>query len=487
MSKKLTKRQLRLQLTFVYTVMVFAVIAIVAVLILVIQGYRYNSYDGKLEQGGLVQFDSNPDGANVKVDDTMLANKTASKIVLTAGNHHIELTRDNYNSWSKDVIVKPGSVLWLNYPLLFPANPQVATVAKFDAATASVLPSPNQHTMAVINDAAVPTISLVTLNVATPTVSTVTLPATVYTPPTDGTTQSFQLVEWDKDSNLLLVKHKVNDTTEYLSVDTRDPARTIDISTALGVNVTSAMYARNDTSIVYVLTKAGDLRRVNTSSSTLSGPLAGNVSSFRVTESNVVIYETKADENGQRIVGYVSSDSTKAKVLSSYTDLGKGVLLATSGTYYGDHYVAILHGTTLDIMKGNLMSSNSNAVPALQHVAELEVSREARYIGFSPDDSRMIYVAGGKQAVVYDLELDTNATINLANALTSDLTWIDGYHIASTGGNGYYYDFDGTNGQLFAKESLNLPATLDSSAKYLYYFTNVGDATVLNRVKLQVS
>jgi hypothetical protein len=167
MPKKLTKRRLRLQLTFVYGIMILAVVAIVAVLVLVVQGYRFNRYDGKLEQGGLVQFDSQPSGATVTADNSELANKTASKIVLSAGNHNITIGKSGYSTWKKDVIVKPGTVLWLNYALLFPTNPKVNTAAKYTA-VASALPSPNEHTMAVMPDAAMPEITLTSLNTDNP-------------------------------------------------------------------------------------------------------------------------------------------------------------------------------------------------------------------------------------------------------------------------------------------------------------------------------
>jgi flagellar basal body-associated protein FliL len=73
-----SKRRKRVQLTFIYMLMVLSIVSIVFVLILVVQGYRYNSYDGKVEQGGLVQFDSRPSGATVSVDDITLSARTAS-------------------------------------------------------------------------------------------------------------------------------------------------------------------------------------------------------------------------------------------------------------------------------------------------------------------------------------------------------------------------------------------------------------------------
>lgn len=483
MPKKITKRRLRLQLTFVYGIMILAVVAIVAVLVLVIQGYRFNRFDGKLEQGGLVQFDSDPSGAMVTADNNQLANKTASKIVLSAGNHSIAIGKDGYSTWKKDVIVKPGTVLWLNYALLFPNDPKVSTAAKYTA-VASALPSPNEHTMAVLADGAVPEITLTSLNTDSPVTTKLAIPASAYTQPTEGVAQSFSLVEWDKDSHLLLVRHTVNDTQEYISVDTRDAARAVNVSAGLGVNATKMQYALNDSNVVYMLTTSHELRRGSISSMTLSGPLASEVSNFSVSEPNVIVYETLPDANDQRIVGYVSTDSNKAKVLSSYSGLGDAALLASTGSYYGDHYVAILHGTTLDILQGDLPSSDNNSVLSLAHYASLTVAGGGDYLDFSPDNNRMVYVAKGSRVTTYDLELKNAATTTLQVPLTRDVQWLDGYHMMSANKDGYYYDYDGTNSQKFASNVLDLPAALESGNKYLYYFTKTGSETLLNRVRM---
>jgi len=483
MPKKITKRRLRLQLTFVYGIMILAVVAIVTVLVLIIQGYRFNRYDGRLEQGGLVQFDSQPSGATVMADSSELANKTASKIVLSAGSHTIAIGKDGYNTWKKDVIVKPGTVLWLNYALLFPTNPKVSTAAKYPA-VASALPSPNERIMAVLADATIPEITLTTLDTDNPVTTKLTVPASAYTQPVDGAAQSFSLVEWDKDSHLLLVKHAVNNTQEYISVDTRDASRAVNVSAGLGVSASVMRYALNDSNVVYMLTTSYELRRGNISSMTLSGPLASAVDDFSVSESNVIMYETLPDANDQRIVGYVSSDSGKAKMLSSYSGLGGTALLASFGSYYGEHYVVILHGTTLDILRGDLPASDSNAVLSLTHYASLTVANGGDHLDFSPDNNRMVYVTKGARVMTYDLELKDAATTTLQEPLTRDIQWLDGYHMLSANKDGYYYDYDGTNSQKFASNVLDLPAALESGNKYLYYFTKSGAETLLNRVRM---
>ena len=58
MHKHRNKRRLRIQLTFVYTLMGLAIVSILTILVLVIQGYRYNRFDGKVEQGGLKKVET---------------------------------------------------------------------------------------------------------------------------------------------------------------------------------------------------------------------------------------------------------------------------------------------------------------------------------------------------------------------------------------------------------------------------------------------
>lgn len=462
--------------------MVVAVVSIVAILVLVIQGYRYNRYDGKLEQGGLVQFDSKPSGATVTVDSATLANKTASKVTLTAGSHTISMSRDGYSSWKKDVVVKPGSVLWLNYTLLFPNSPTITTTTHYDA-VGSALASPDHKQFAVIAKADMPEVTLTSLNDDKPQTAKLTIPATAYTVPSTDAAQSFALLSWDKDSHLLLMRHTYGDKTEYLSFDTRD-SKTHNLTAELGIEIAKVVYSLGDSNVLYALTTTHELRRLNLSAATVSGPLVANVEDFSTNEERVVTYQTLADDKGMRSVGYVSSGGSKVKTIASYPANEAGSLKAVTGNYYGDHYVVILRDTTLEILKGDLPSSDSDSTVSLTQVASLSITGGGEYLGFAPGNDRIVYVAKGTKIVTYDLELKTSATTTVQNALTRDVQWLDSYHMFAIGQNGYYYDYDGANSQLFASNTLDFPAVLSDNGKYIYYFTSSESGPVLQRVKL---
>ena len=59
-----SKRKLLIRRIVSYGFMTVAVVVLVTVLVFVMLGYRYNGNDGKIEQGGLVQFDTQPNGGN---------------------------------------------------------------------------------------------------------------------------------------------------------------------------------------------------------------------------------------------------------------------------------------------------------------------------------------------------------------------------------------------------------------------------------------
>ena len=482
MHKHRNKRRKRIQLAFVYTLMAIAVLSIVAILVLVVQGYRYNRFDGKIEQGGLVQFDSRPAGATVTVDDITLANRTASKVTLSAGRHTITMTRDGYSSWKKDALVRAGGILWLNYSLLFPNNPKISTAATY-ANVASAIASPDHKFMAVVPKNDAPVIALTALDTETPTTSSLTIPATSFTAPPEGAAQSFVVQSWSKDSRLLLVTHIYGDKTEYISFDTQS-SKAHNISVELGLDITKVAYSLGDSNILYALTSARELRRLNLSSQTVSGPLVSNVGDFAVSEERLVTYETLADASGARTVGYVSSGSSKAKTLATDKSLVDKALAVATGNYYGEHYTVILRNNTVTISKGSLPASDSDAAIDLKEVTTLTLNEPGNYVGFSPELNRMVYVASGSRIVTYDLELKASSTVTLQEALTRDVEWLDPYHIVATGQNSYYYDYDGTNGQLFASNTLNQPAVLSPNEKYIYYFAKTESTSVLRRVKL---
>ena len=75
-----SKRKLRLRLTFTYAVMILTTLGLVVVALFIALGYRYNQFDGRFEQGGMIQFNSRPSGAEIQLDAVKLCRSEERRV-----------------------------------------------------------------------------------------------------------------------------------------------------------------------------------------------------------------------------------------------------------------------------------------------------------------------------------------------------------------------------------------------------------------------
>ncbi len=461
-----------------------AIVVTVAALVLVMLGYRFNRYDGTIEQGGLVQFDSKPAGATVKLDDITLANRTASKVTAQTGTHTITMTKEGYTSWSKKVTVQPGSVLWLNYSLLLPTKPTTKTVTAFPAVAESLV-SPDRKYVAVLPSVHDPSFAVVQLNADDATPTKVVIAPTVYTAPDDGYQQVFSLIGWDFDGRYMLVRHVYGEGKfEYLSVDLRGSDLTRNISKSLGVDISSVAYSLASSNTLYLLTTTHELRRADLSAATLSGPLVTGVESFAQSDRSTVTYTMLWSEAKQRSVGYLTSGAAKPRIVRTYTDDTAVPAWLRVGNYYGQDYTVTVHGPTVEILRGDVLSSDASTLPQSIQVAKYDCPTNVTAVDFSPTVDRFVVARCGSDVATYDLETHQLARSTVPSDDGTSVQWIDKFHWASTANGSFdFYDFDGTNRQTVATGVATLPATLSENNKYYYHFAPQPTGVALVRTK----
>lgn len=483
MHRKTSKHRKRARLAFVYSLMAVSIIAGVVILILIVQGYRFNRFHGTVEQGGLVQFDSKPSGATVSVDDIQLAARTASKLTISAGSHRVTMARDGYLPWSKTVTVKAGGVLWLNYARLYPEDPTITTTATYDT-VGSALVSPSRKQLVTVGTVSQSTLYVTPLNDDKPATRAVSIEAAEMTTPTDTASAVFSLVSWDQDGRYVIVKHAYDDKTEYLSVDTTSGNAT-NITKALGVAASRLEYVLGDHNALYMLTDAHELRRADLSAATLSGPLLSNIADFAQADRSTVTYETRLDDQGSRSVGYLTNGASRPRAVHTVKDDGTASFKFRMGTYYNDHYLVVAYGDTTTIYTADVPSSDASATLSWRRVGWLSTTGGVRYLGFSPNSSRFVYAQMTNTALTYDLETDVLAKTTFQGNLSREIDWVDTFHIGATAADSvFFYDFDGTNGRSVAAGIIDAPVTISENDKYFYYFAPHDTKSVLKRVQL---
>ena len=116
--------------------MVFAVVAIVAVATLASMGFFVSS-NGSIEQSGLAQIHSIPTGASVELDGSTLFSRTNLSRTIPEGEHHLKMTRANYDSWENTIKMRP--------PALLPPAPHLPWAAPWKESEVPLLSAQSSH------------------------------------------------------------------------------------------------------------------------------------------------------------------------------------------------------------------------------------------------------------------------------------------------------------------------------------------------------
>lgn len=121
-----------------YIIMTAAIAGFVTLAVAFMLGYRL-TLNGEIERTGIVQVISSPTGATISVNGNVLGVRTNDKLVLTEGEHWIEVKRNGFYTWQGRYDVKMDNVLWLDYILLFPNQLKPKVAADFKLTPVSVM------------------------------------------------------------------------------------------------------------------------------------------------------------------------------------------------------------------------------------------------------------------------------------------------------------------------------------------------------------
>lgn len=482
-----TKRTELLRRIAVYSAMTVTVATLVTILVFVMLGYQFNRADGRIEQGGLVQFNTTPEGADVTIDGVNLGARTPSKATLTSGQHFVTMKRNGYKEWQKSIDVTAGAVQWQTYARLIPNSLKLTNIASF-VTVSGALVSPDDKWMVIQENASTPTIRITDLSRDEVSVKTLELPVDSYTAPADDVidADTFQLTSWDQDSRYVLVKHTYDsDMVEWLLVDTRDITQTKNVTKLLGFNATKLVFSNNNSMMLYALVD-NNIRLVDVRAATLSRPLVENVAEFTLFKDATLTYVTNVSpDTKERSVGYYTFGTDKARTIRSYSDAGVTNLHIAIGTYFGDQYVAIAYGEHVDILTGSLPRSDSDAAVSLKAVATVSLPTSADYLSIKTN-GRFVVAQHANAYSVYDLELSkvTTTALKGSGVQAKEIDWIDGYTaVGDLEGSLRLYEFDGANQQVIMPIASGLQPAISPNGKYLYAVArNIDGSFSLNRV-----
>lgn len=486
MYRQSSKKRELIKRIVVYAAMTFSVLIIVTGLVFVTLGYRFDTDNGRVEQGALLQFATIPSGATIKIDGVTIGAKTPAKNSVLAGNHTFVMQRDGYETWQKTLDIKAGTLTWLNYARLVPINRPTIAVAQYTSVYAS-LASSNGKSMLVQQNSAVPTFQFVDLQSDDIKTTALTIPAALYSDATTaGVTHSFRIDQWDSDGRYVLLQHSYGDKKEWLVLDTKDSNATKNITKSLDFDITSAKFSGTNGTILYVL-GGGDIRKVDLSAGTISRSLVANVTSFDLFETDILTYVgTDLTDTSKRVVGLYREGDSSPHVLRSVASAVDVPLHIATSRYFNQDYVAITEGNKVDIFNGSYPSSGSDN-SSLQKFSSFNFVSGIDRLSFSPSGDYVL-VQSGANFASYDIEHKMVATSVIASDITATvgpLKWLDDNYLWSDyNGDVTMREFDGKNGNTINKAVIGQDVVLSQNGHYLYSVNKTDKGFQLQRVRM---
>lgn len=471
------KRQLLMR-TGVYSLMTILVVLLVTFLVFIMLGYRFNRDTSSIQQGGLVQFASRPINASVTVGKAQLSDLTPSKITINPGNYDVVMSREGYRSWSKNVDVKAGEVLWLNYTQLVPNDVKTDMLTQFES-VAGVKASPNGDRFAILKSADVPTISFVDINGSEPKIDEVMIPADVL--PADKQ-PTYDLVKWAPDSDRLLVKLSYESTTQYLMVDRRSAERTVNVSKDYESDIVDATFDPRSSERLIVRSSNGTIRIVDTAGKSLSSVVASSVT-YMDTYGNDAILLVQSVSDGTQSVGYVSLGSNEVRELKKIASNEKTLL--SIGKYFSDPYIAVSTGAKLDVYRvKSLPSSESDSSISMDTTYSAVLPAAVDYLSIRTGGRFVVaQYAGGVQT--YDIELSKQSLTSFKAPVNGELRWLDRYHYyVTTDSRLEVMEFDGSNAHSITELATTFDSVQSDDGKFIYSINAVDDGFALQRSRM---
>ncbi len=430
------KRQKLILRVVSYGLLCVLTLVTTAVLLYAALGYRV-ARNGEVIRSGLLLVDSKPVSAGVFLNGEDKNDETQSRFVLPVGDYKLELKRDKYRGWSKNVEVETSAVENIHYPLLVPETLQPENVAQLplpDMASQSL-----DHKRVLTHQRTEALLQLIELDPQKPVVKTLAVPS-------GFTAGSLQVVEWSLNNRFVLVNQTLADkTVRLLRVDVEKPQESIDITSLFNTTPADPHFRGTEVNSLY-------------------GREGSNVRQYEIAQrevktliSDVVQYAPFGKDtlsfvrrNKKTLEAGILKDG-KATIVHK-TTYKKGAAWSRYAAYDGAHYLAL----QLPDEKRVTIYRNPVSAPVLEEqlpYASLPLAN-VELLNFS-DNSQFVLAVSGTQLAVYDLFYDRKFQFSVSKEAT-EIVWADSHHllVRSKDGNTQLMDFDGKNRYELLKTSV---------------------------------
>ena len=479
-------------------IMAVSVVAIVAILVAAVAGWRINS-DFTVEQNGLLSVKTFPAGAKIIVDDKELEQVSNFSKMLSGGKHNVVLQRDGYESWKKTIEITPGWLTRLEYARLFKQNRDKNIIRSFeDLDFYNVSPS---RSAAIFGENGSTKWTIVKNFNSAPTFEQVDIKG-IFTNTSDGTfPYEINSIEWSKLDTKLLVSASRIDTkgklmTEWCILDLADIKNSVNISInypRYEANSKVSLANIKDRTLKNLIFKdpngeevlglvSSNLVVFDINDKAISELVLKNVAKFTYHDL-AFSYLTLPTKNTPAEIRFLYEENTKPTVVAELPN-NKAKATFVSTRFNSMDYIIYTIDDNLYIQRMNDFPRNGAKLP-LKPFLKLGLNIAADTAEVSANNEFIIFKDGTRIAV-YDTELEEVYEYDYEDKKFRFLDNFILYRTDEKTGNLLAWDFDHTNVRtLVVDKSVNdYDALISPNNKFFYYFAKSETGVDLVQEKL---
>ncbi len=438
------------------------------ILFYVTEGFGVNN-SGEVIQKGLLFFSSQPNPANIYINNRLFPSQTNTSFLLPAGTYNVKIVRNGYTPWVRSIIVSGGTVEHFDYPFLFPSKLTTQHVSTIAGLPSFDTQSLDRRWLLVSDSQQFNQFYLYDLsNITTPPVNVV-IPQAVLS--VASSQQSWSLAQWSSDNRHVLLKHTFDGNSEYILVDTQNPANSLNLNkTFNNLSFNQISMINNQYNLYYLYNSSSEeLYSVDISTPQVVNQTISNVSAYRSYSNNVLLFVTSSDaSSGKALVE--EQVGTKIYIIKSIQISTKYLLNLT--TYNSVPYVVVGDVATgkIYIYQDPVSQLNNNPDSAPGPIQVLLV-KNPDYLSFS-STAQFIMAESQNHFAIYNLESGYayNYTVNLPiDAPQTNASWMDGDRLTYvSGGKFVVFDYDDANLRVLSPATPNLYSFFSPDYSDLY-------------------
>ena len=452
-----------------YTIIGLAIVLATTVLLYQAYGYGLDK-NGRVIQNGLVFVSSHPSGADIYVNGAKYKDGTNTRMNLPSGQYLMQLKRQGYQTWKRILTVEGGSLERFDYPFLLPASLVTTAVKQYPAAPLLGAQSPDRRWL-LVGTAEQNIFELYDLNQKKPIPQTISLSTDILA--AGSTSTGWQLVDWAKDNRHLLLRRSFDRSgqagSEYILVDSQDPALSQNLSIILGFTPTTIELRDRAYDQYYLYDQSSAQLFTASLKQPTPQPYLSGVLNF-ASEGDVVAYVTAQNSD----IGKVSiriKQKNDQPMTARQVPVGTTYLLDLA-VYEGKLYLAA--GASSEnrvfVYKDPVGLLKNKSTIFLAPVQILKVN-EPTYVTFSLN-KRFVIAENADHFAVYDAETDRGYAYQAGAPLDSPqshASWMDGFRLCYvSGGKLVVFDFDGINLQTLTSASPDYLPFFDRNYRFVY-------------------